>query len=123
MSFERFVEVGRLVIGTYGPILGKLAIITEIIDRNRCLIDGWTGRQIINLKRIALTKILIKIIPGISSNKIKNLLIKNNFVIKKLYKRKWMQKKLVSNKKRNFNSFEKFKFMIGKKQKFLLSSN
>lgn len=35
MGFERYVEVGRAVVITYGPNYGKLAVIVEIIDHGR----------------------------------------------------------------------------------------
>merc|ERR1712194_921015 len=66
MVFKRFVEVGRIVLINYGPEKGELATIIDIIDQNKCLIDGpadLTGvqRQVISYSRIALTDITIPI--------------------------------------------------------------
>ena len=64
MSFSRFVELGRIVMITYGPDQNKLATIVDVIDNNRVLVDGpvsLTGvhRHAINLKRVQLTDIVI----------------------------------------------------------------
>ena len=64
MVFKRFVEVGRVVLINYGPESGKLATIIDIVDQNKCLIDGPnTGvvRQVIPYTRIALTDLTVKI--------------------------------------------------------------
>lgn len=58
--FKRYVEIGRIVLISYGPDAGKLATIIDIIDQNRVLLDGpekLTGvhRHEINVKRITLT--------------------------------------------------------------------
>ena len=64
MVFTRFAEVGRVVMINYGADYGKLAVMVDILDQNRCLIDGPTTgvtRQLINFKRIALTPIVVTI--------------------------------------------------------------
>ena len=59
MVFNRFVEVGRVVYINYGPETGKLATIIDIVDSNKCLIEGpadITGvqRQVISFSRISI---------------------------------------------------------------------
>jgi hypothetical protein len=63
-SSQRFVEIGRVCVITYGPDAGKLATIVNVLDNNRALVDGpepLTGvhRHAINLKRVQLTNIKI----------------------------------------------------------------
>ncbi|KIJ92297.1 hypothetical protein K443DRAFT_13700 [Laccaria amethystina LaAM-08-1] len=41
-NFKRFVEVGRVVLLKPGPFSGKIAVIAEIIDYNRAIIDAAT---------------------------------------------------------------------------------
>ena len=60
MVFKRYVEVGRVVLVSFGPDEGKLATIVDIIDQNKCLIDGplginGVGRKVVSYKRLALT--------------------------------------------------------------------
>ncbi|KAJ8613645.1 hypothetical protein CTAYLR_003123 [Chrysophaeum taylorii] len=40
MGFTRFVEVGRVCLVNYGPDNGKLGTIIDIVDGNKCLVDG-----------------------------------------------------------------------------------
>ena len=35
MSFNRFVQAGRVALINYGPLEGKLAVIVDIIDNNK----------------------------------------------------------------------------------------
>ena len=41
MSFNRFVQAGRVALINYGPLEGKLAVIVDIIDNNKvCALFG-----------------------------------------------------------------------------------
>ncbi|KAI9222453.1 ribosomal protein L14-domain-containing protein [Blastocladiella britannica] len=60
------VQVGRVVLVTYGPDAGKLATVVDIVDHNRVLVDGPTTgvkRQVLSFKRLSLTKIVLENIP------------------------------------------------------------
>lgn len=35
MSFNRFVEAGRVCLINYGPLKGKICVIVDIIDNNK----------------------------------------------------------------------------------------
>ena len=66
MTFKRFVEVGRVALINYGPDINKLCTIIDVVDQTRVLVDGPTrvtgvSRQIVPLKRIALTDFKVKI--------------------------------------------------------------
>merc|ERR1712151_1457728 len=63
MSQEMLMQVGRVVYINYGPCRGKIAVVVDIVDENRILVDGPTtgvDRQVMPSKRIALTKLRIK---------------------------------------------------------------
>ena len=68
MSFTQFVEIGRLCLISYGPLADELALIVDIIDDKRVLIDVLRRkdqtRQVIPLKRIRLTDFHVKIERG-----------------------------------------------------------
>ena len=123
MEFKRFLEVGRIIIINFGPDRGKIGIIVDLIDKNRSFIDGWAGRQIINNKRITLTKTIVKINKNMTSQKIKAELNKNFYLFEKINQSLWFQKRFLSEKKNLFNDFDKFKYMIGKKNKNLFIFN
>jgi large subunit ribosomal protein L14e len=121
MVFTRFVEIGRVALINYGPDCGKLCTIIDVVDAKRVLVDGpqsITGvhRQVILIKRISLTDIVVRIS--------RNATLKN---ITKAWKEadalaKWdacaWAKKLASKKTRsNLTDFDRFKVMIAKKQR------
>lgn len=121
MVFTRFVEVGRVVLINYGPETGKLATIIDIVDQNKCLIDGpvnITGvtRQMISFKRIALTDLKI----NVSRNARQKTLTKawtEGKIMDKWEATSWA-KKLSSKKKRaNLSDFGRFKVMVAKKER------
>merc|ERR1711915_344585 len=64
MTFRKFIQIGRVVFLSEGRYKGKLAVIVDIIDCNRALIDGpCTGvpRQSFKFSDMQLTKYLLKI--------------------------------------------------------------
>ena len=121
MPFHRFVQVGRIVLINYGPDEGKLATIIDIVDQNKCLIDGpaeITGvhRQVIPFTRISLTDLTI---PIQRNARLKTLLAKwkEADTLAKWEASSWA-KKLSSRKKRaNLSDFDRFKVMVAKKQR------
>lgn len=119
MVFKRFMEVGRVVLVNYGPDAGKLATVIDVVDQNKCLIDGPnTGvvRQVISFKRIMLTDLTVKI----QRNARKNTIIKawtDGDTQAKWDASSWAKK---LNKKRvraGLSDFDRFKVMVAKKQK------
>ncbi|OEU07697.1 Ribosomal_L14e-domain-containing protein [Fragilariopsis cylindrus CCMP1102] len=121
MVFKRHVEVGRIVLINYGPEKGSLATIIDIVDQNKCLIDGpaeLTGvsRQVISYSRIALTDLTVKI----QVNARQKTLVaawKTADTQAKWDASSWA-KKLQSKKTRlSLSDFDRFKVMIAKKQK------
>merc|ERR1740133_439019 len=66
-KFTRFVGNGRVVLVNYGPDAGKLAVIVDVVDTQRCLIVGPStdvARQMIGYKRLSLTDIKVGIGRG-----------------------------------------------------------
>merc|ERR1712010_376636 len=67
MGFTRFVEMGRVVLINYGPDAGKLAMITDVIDQNRCMVYSpftTAPRHELGYKRISLTDLKVKLQRG-----------------------------------------------------------
>jgi large subunit ribosomal protein L14e len=121
MVFKRYVEVGRVVLINYGPDAGKLATIIDIVDSNKCLIDGpapLTGvtRQVISFGRIALTDLTVKI----SRNARQKTLVKAwaDAEIESKWSETSMAKKLaIKSKRASLTDFDRFKVMVARKQK------
>ena len=71
---KRLVEAGRVVMINYGKNLHKLAVIVDILDENRVLLDGPnTGveREVYPIKRIFLTGIIVNILRGARTTTLK----------------------------------------------------
>lgn len=121
MVFYRYAEVGRVVLINYGPETGKLATIIDIVDSNKCLIEGpaeITGveRQMIPFKRIGLTDLVVKIQRNARAKTLKAAW-KEADTLNKWESSSWA-KKLASKKKRaSLSDFDRFKVMVLKKKR------
>merc|ERR1712031_97251 len=63
-GFTRFVEMGRVVVVNYGDDAGKLGMIVDVIDQNRCLVySPYTTlpRTEMGYKRLSLTDLKVSI--------------------------------------------------------------
>ncbi|GMH55512.1 hypothetical protein TrRE_jg10230 [Triparma retinervis] len=119
MVFTRYVEVGRVALVNFGPDSGKIATIVDVVDQNKCLIDGPTtgvARQIIPYKRLALTDIKVEVGRGAKAAALKKAWTTAGA------QEKWdgssWAKKLSSKKTRKgLSDFQRFKVMVARKQK------
>lgn len=117
--FNRFVEVGRVIRINYGPDCGKLAIIVEVFDHNRVIIDGPTtgvARQALSIKRLSLTGLKVTIPRGAGSKVLTKVIAKENILAK------WNEcgtaKKIAAHEARqSMTDFDRFKEMVLNKKK------
>ena len=119
--FKRYVEVGRVVLINYGPDAGKLATIIDIVDQNKCLIDGpaeITGvtRQVISYTRIALTDFTVKIQMNARQKTLKKAWAEGD-VMAKWEATSWAKKLSAKKKRASLSDFDRFKVMVARKQK------
>ncbi|KAL0241743.1 hypothetical protein GEMRC1_006978 [Eukaryota sp. GEM-RC1] len=76
--YNRFVQIGRVVLITFGELTGKLAVVTDVLDGNRVIVEGVSvqlARQPISLKRVQLTDLSVKIPRGIRSSLLQKCLV------------------------------------------------
>ena len=121
LSFSRFVEVGRIVLINYGPDEGKLATIIDIVDGNKCLIDGpmtktGVARQVIPFKRVALTDIVIKI-PKNARQKTLGKAWDAADVQGTWDSSSWAKKLAAKKKRASLTDFQRFQLMVARKQR------
>ena len=121
MVFKRHVEVGRIVLINYGPEKGSLATIIDIVDQNKCLIDGpsditGVSRQVINYNRIALTDLTVKIQVN-ARQKTLNAAWKEADTLATWEASSWAKKMNSKKVRANLSDFDRFKVMVAKKQK------
>uniref|UniRef100_A0A6U0GYB4 Large ribosomal subunit protein eL14 domain-containing protein n=1 Tax=Helicotheca tamesis TaxID=374047 RepID=A0A6U0GYB4_9STRA len=119
--FTRYVEIGRVVLINYGPDAGKLATIIDIVDQNKCLVEGpadITGvtRQVIPYKRIALTDLKVKICRNARSKTLKAAWAEAD-TLKQWESSSWAKKLAAKKKRASLSDFDRFKVMVARKQK------
>ncbi|EKD00261.1 ribosomal protein [Trichosporon asahii var. asahii CBS 8904] len=130
-TFKRFVEVGRVVLVNDGPSAGKLAVIAEIIDHNRALIDGpATGvpRQQFPYRHLILTPYTLAKLPRAAGSGAVKKAFEKSGVEDKWASSAWA-KKLAAREARKLSfrtmvadsqattDFDRFQIMIAKKQR------
>ncbi|KAJ3713729.1 ribosomal protein L14-domain-containing protein [Lentinula guzmanii] len=119
-TFKRFVEVGRVVLLKSGPYAGKIAVIAEIIDHKRAVIDGPTTsvpRQSYPYKHLTLTPLALTKLPrGSRSGAIKKQLEKED-TLTKWNNSEWAKKRAAVEKRRGLNDFARFSVMLEKKKR------
>ncbi|KAF9192165.1 GTP-binding protein of the rab [Haplosporangium sp. Z 767] len=116
-TFQRVVEVGRVVMVNYGPDAGKLAVIVDIIDHNRALIEGPTTgipRSAHAFRRLTLTPLVVKV-PRNAGQAVLKAAIEKQDLAGSWAKTSWA-KKIASRAQRASNTdFDRFKLQKYKK--------
>ncbi|KAF8173114.1 ribosomal protein L14-domain-containing protein [Pholiota molesta] len=119
-NFKRFVEVGRVVLLKSGPSAGRIAVITEIIDHNRAMIDGPTTdvpRQSYPYKHLTLTPLSLTKLPRAAGTGVVKKHLEKEATVEKWNKSTWAQKRAAVEKRRSLNDFGRFTVMLAKKQR------
>ncbi|KAF9449720.1 hypothetical protein P691DRAFT_758816 [Macrolepiota fuliginosa MF-IS2] len=119
-NFKRFVEVGRVVLLNNGPFSGKIAVIAEIIDHNRAIIDGPTTgvpRQAFPYKHLLLTPIKLTQLPRAAGSGVIRKFVEKEGIVEKWDNSSWAQKRATKEKRKSLNDFDRFKVMVAKKQR------
>ncbi|MBH0005049.1 hypothetical protein I6F42_20095, partial [Pseudoalteromonas sp. SWYJZ12] len=103
-----------------GPSAGKIAVIAEIIDHNRAIIDGPTTsvpRHSFPYNHLTLTPLKLAGLPrGARSGALKKL-IEKEAIVEKWEKSAWAQKRAAIEKRRSLNDFGRFGVLLAKKQR------
>ena len=105
----------------YGSDAGKLATIVDIVDQNKCLIEGpanltGVGRKVVSYGRIALTDFTVSIPRDASTDEI-NAAWEESGVQAKWDETAWAKKLAAKSKRANLSDFERFKVQLAKKKK------
>lgn len=117
--FTRFVQIGRVVVITYGEYTGRIAAILDVIDANSVLVSGPEGgvpRHPISLKRIQLTDIVVPF----RRNPRPNTLTKawnENRVTEQFERTAWGRKLESRKRKSAMNDFDRFKALVAHQQR------
>ena len=124
MVFRKFVEVGRVVLINYGPYAGKLAVVVEIINTAKVLVDGPTTgvkRQEISLKRISLTDFKIDVPKSIKRAALKKAI--TDFGLEKQWgESSWARKLQKRARRAQLTDFDRFKVKVLKQRRTVLQN-
>ncbi|PVV04369.1 hypothetical protein BB560_001126 [Smittium megazygosporum] len=119
-AFKRFVEVGRVVLLSNGRKAGRIAVIVDIVDHHRVIVEGPTTgvhRHVASLSQVTLTDISIKDLPRtIGTAALKKAIVKSG-VVESWKKTSWAKKLEVRRIRANLTDYDRFKVMRLKKQK------
>jgi len=119
-QFDRFVEVGRVVLLKAGPSAGKIAVIVEIIDQNRAMIDGPTTdvpRQPYPYRHLVLTPLRVSSLPRAARTGIVRKHVVKAGIVEKWNASSWAKNLVAREKRSKLNDFERFGVMLAKKQR------
>ncbi|KAJ1816256.1 hypothetical protein LPJ56_002401, partial [Coemansia sp. RSA 2599] len=123
-SFKRLVEVGRVVLINDGADTGKIAVIVDIVDHNRAIVDGPTTnvpRQVIAFKKVVLTDIVVKRLPRTISSKPLAKVLEKQQIVEAWQKTAWAQKLVTRERRAAMSDFDRFKLMrLKKQQRFIV---
>eukprot|EP00178_Gracilaria_changii_P021370 TRINITY_DN6353_c0_g1_i1.p1 TRINITY_DN6353_c0_g1~~TRINITY_DN6353_c0_g1_i1.p1 ORF type:complete len:141 (-),score=22.25 TRINITY_DN6353_c0_g1_i1:295-717(-) len=122
MPYTRFAEIGRVAYVNYGPHAGNLGVIVEILDPARALVafpkDGNKDRprQVINFKRLDLTKLMCPLPRGARDATVTKAWAKAE-VSKKWEASEWCKKLQKRQARRAMTDLDRFKVMLAKKSR------
>ena len=96
MLYQLFVEIGRVVLISEGRDTGKIAVIVNVIDQNRVLIDGGslTGveRKAWHIKQLRLLYFVVEGIEWRSDSDAVKKAIKEQNIVEKWQSTKFYQR-------------------------------
>jgi len=119
MVFTKFVEIGRLVYINSGAEKGKIAVIVDVIDHNRALVEGpqmGVKRQAMNFKNVALTDFVIKVAPSSRTGPLTRAIEKSG-VLAKWADTAWAKKLASRAKRATLSDFERFQVKVNKQKR------
>ncbi|KAE8233985.1 hypothetical protein CF326_g971 [Tilletia indica] len=110
-SFKRYVEVGRVALLNKGESAGQLAVIVEIIDHNRAIIDNPAAgvvRQAYQYRDLTLTSYVIKGLPRAAGTPAVKKAFEKAGVAEKWANSSWSKKRAAWTARRELTDFGRF---------------
>ncbi|EMR09719.1 hypothetical protein PNEG_01905 [Pneumocystis murina B123] len=118
--FRRMIEIGRVVLFIEGEYKGNLAVIVEVLNCRRVIVDGPktnVPRHVASLNDIIFTSIVVHYLsPGVRTGIVAKQWDSQDITAKWNVTR--LSKKLAARRRRSeLNDFERFQVMLLKKQR------
>jgi large subunit ribosomal protein L14e len=112
MPYTQFVEVGRVALISFGSLVDQLAVIADIIDDKRVLVDlvkAVGSRQVISVRRLKLTDFKLNVPRAAPSSDIAAA-IKAEAIEQKWDQSNWGKKLAARMSKQGLSDFQRFKY-------------
>jgi large subunit ribosomal protein L14e len=121
MPYKRFIEIGRVVLVTFGPDKGKLCTVVDVIDENRILVDGpssITGvhHQPMTLTRVMLTDYKVAVLRN-ARQKALVAAWEEADISAKWAASSWAKKLANKSKREAMSDFDRFEVMVARKKR------
>lgn len=119
-SFKRYVQVGRVLLIREGDDAGKLAVIVQIIDHNRALVENPSGgvpRQAMLYKKTVLTPYVVPKLPIGARSKAVRKAFDNSGVAGKWAESRWAKILAAREQRKQATDFDRFVVKELKKQR------
>ena len=119
MEKDILVNIGRVVYINFGPLSGKLAVIVDLVNASKIIVDGPSlgiVRTVISNKRISVTPFSIPQVTSKTTSQELDQLIKSFGVQERFAKTAIGQKIRKQNRRATLTDFERFKVYVYKKQ-------
>ena len=118
MTYQNFVEIGRVAYVHFGGERGKLVVILDVLNENRVLIENplqGVVRQIIPVKRLSLTRFKVPIVRAPRTGSLRAALEK--FDLNGKWAATSTAKKIALRAQRaRLTDFERFKAVVHKRR-------
>jgi large subunit ribosomal protein L14e len=120
MPYKQFVEVGRLALIAFGPLADRLAVVVDIVDATRVLVDvpgSPEPRQVIPVKRLKLTDIVVNFPRG-SPPEAVAVALDDGDALGKWGATKWAKRLALAKARSDLTDFQRFKYgrLVEKRQ-------
>ena len=117
--YQKYVEIGRVVYIARGKDQGKLAVIVNVIDGNKALLDGPSSgvlRSVFNFKDIQLTKFKLPLRVGQRTKGVREAYDAAQ-INQKWDESEWAKRIARKQKRDNLTDFERFKVFKAKQHR------
>ena len=118
MTYQNFVELGRVAYVHFGALRGQVVVILDILNENRVLIENPTSgveRQIIPVKRLSLTKFRVPIVRAPKTATLRAAIEK--FDLKGKWEKSTTAQRIALKARRaKLTDFERFRAMVLKRR-------
>lgn len=119
MSSEILLELGRVVYINYGPQAGKIAVVVDIVNGTKIVVDGPgldVERQVISTRRLELTKFRIgDFAKGDKQNELRKKI--EAYGLQKRFAEVGIGKRIAKqNKRASLSDFDRFRVHVLKRK-------